>query len=153
MVHGSKLLSSLLYRGPDALLYTSTLCSLKPPPSITLWLYVYYGKNCFLLTQIDTFEPSIPSPSCNISTFLDFDPLAAGIALDLFDSVDTSSHFLERYESTSSNIPTWINRTIPEPELQCHLCELTCGISCSEDCESLWLSESHNPMLDSICYM
>ena len=88
-------------------------------------------------TQVDTFEPSIPAPSCNIPTFLHFDPLAAGIALDLFDSVDTSSHFLERYKSSTSNITSWINRTIPEPELQCHLCELTCGVSCSDDCESL----------------
>ena len=100
---------------------------------------VHYDKNGIFhfSTQIDTFEPSIPAPSCNIPTFLHFDPLAAGIALDLFDSVDTSSHFLERYKSSTSNITSWINRTIPEPELQCHLCELTCGVSCSEDCESL----------------
>ena len=90
-----------------------------------------------LLLQLNTFEPSIPAASCNIPPSLHFDPLAAGLAVNLFDSVNNTSHILEQYRGGSVDIAAWINRAIPEQELQCDLCELTCGISCGNNCTIL----------------
>ena len=98
--------------------------------------YQWKFNQCFdvPLLQLDTFEPSIPAVSCNIPTSRHFDPLAAGLAVNLFDSVNNTSHILEEYRAGPIDIAAWINRTIPEQELQCELCELTCGISCDDNC-------------------